>query len=83
MDKVNIMAVVQKNILQTFEDIDAEDLDPQRAMVDYGASSLDIVIAINQSMKDLNITIPRQDLVHVENIDALVALFEKNDTKFA
>ena len=50
------------------------DIDPQKSMAQYNASSLDIVEVVSASLRDLDIDIPRTQMAHLENINQLVDL---------
>ncbi|MCP5082343.1 MAG: acyl carrier protein [Alphaproteobacteria bacterium] len=72
MDRAEILSVIKRNILEIVEDIDESDLDPQKSMKDYGATSLDIVEVVSSSMRELRVKVPRSELNSIENIDGLV-----------
>ncbi|MBU1076308.1 MAG: acyl carrier protein [Spirochaetes bacterium] len=75
MDKAKVIEVIKKHILDNLEDINAEDIDPSKAMSDYGANSLDIIEIVSTSMRELNIKIPRSELAELKNIDELADKF--------
>lgn len=75
MDRDQIMAVVLKHIRLNVDNIDGVQIDPSRSMVDYSASSLDIVEVVSASMRELQIRVPRTELIKLKNINELVDLF--------
>jgi acyl carrier protein len=75
MDREEILAVVIKHIRQNVDGIENIDLDPNRSMSEYNASSLDIVEIVSSSMRELQIRIPRTQLANLKNINDLVDLF--------
>lgn len=78
MTKEQVIAVIKKNILDNLEDLKEEEIDPKKAMKDYGANSLDIIEIVSCSMRELNIKIPRSELVDIKNIDELADTFMKH-----
>ena len=75
VDREEILAVVVKHLRQNVSDLADEEIDPSKSMVDYGASSLDIVEVVSGSMRELRIKVPRTELVDLKNIDELVDKF--------
>jgi len=75
MDKKAIIDVIKKHILENLEDLKEEEIDPQKAMSDYGANSLDIIEIVSSSMRELKIKIPRSELTDIKNIDELADKF--------
>lgn len=75
MTKEEIIGVIKKNILDNLEDLNEEDIDPSKAMKDFGANSLDIIEIVSCSMRELNIKIPRSELADLKNIDELADKF--------
>lgn len=78
MTKEQVIAVIKKNILDNLEDLKEEEIDPKKAMKDFGANSLDIIEIVSCSMRELNIKIPRSELVDIKNIDELADTFMKH-----
>ena len=75
MTKDEIIDVIKKNIVENLDDVNIEDIDPERTMKDYGANSLDIIEVVSCSMRELNIKIPRSELADIKNIDGLADKF--------
>ena len=81
MTKGEIIDVIKKNIVENLDDVESEEIDPQRTMKDYGANSLDMIEVVSCSMRDLNIKIPRSELADLKNIDELADKFYEHAGK--
>jgi acyl carrier protein len=77
MDQSEILRVVRKHLTRNVDGLEHVEIDPSKSMVEYGASSLDIVEVVSASMRELGIKIPRTRLSQVKNINGLVALFSE------
>ena len=75
MTKEEIIEVIKRNIVENLDDVEIEEIDPQRTMKDYGANSLDMIEVVSCSMRELNIKIPRSELADIKNIDELADKF--------
>jgi len=75
MTKDDIIDVIKRNIVENLDDVEIEEIDPQKTMKDYGANSLDMIEVVSCSMRELNIKIPRAELADVKNIDELADKF--------
>ncbi|MAG13736.1 MAG: acyl carrier protein [Spirochaetales bacterium] len=75
MTKDEIIDVIKKNIVENLDDVEVEEIDPQKTMKDYGANSLDMIEVVSCSMRELNIKIPRAELAEIKNIDDLADKF--------
>ena len=75
MTKEEIIDVIKKNIVDNLDDVEMEEIDPQKTMKDYGANSLDMIEVVSCSMRELNIKIPRSELAEIKNIDELAQKF--------
>ena len=75
MTKEEIIDVIKKNIVDNLDDVEIEEIDPQKTMKDYGANSLDMIEVVSCSMRELNIKIPRSELAEIKNIDELAQKF--------
>lgn len=75
MTKEEIIDVIKKNIVDNLDDVEQEEIDPQKTMKDYGANSLDMIEVVSCSMRELNIKIPRSELADIKNIDELAQKF--------
>ena len=72
--KEKVMQVVKDNILDNLEDIEEDDIQPEKSMKELGANSLDIVEVVSCSMRDLKVKVPRSELAELKNIGELVDL---------
>lgn len=72
MTRDDILDIIKANFVEIIEDLDPADLDPSKSMMDYGATSLDLVEVVSASMRELRVKIPRSDLNEITNIDGLV-----------
>ena len=77
MTKDQIIDVIKQNIVDNLDDVEYEQIDPQKTMKDYGANSLDIIEVVSCSMRELNIKIPRTELADIKNIDELADKFKE------
>lgn len=77
MTKDEIIEVIKRNIVENLDDVEIEQIDPQKTMKDYGANSLDIIEVVSCSMRELNIKIPRSELADIKNIDGLADKFHE------
>ena len=74
MNKDAIFAVVKANVLKVLPDVRADDVTPDKSLVDLGANSVDRVEVFMYSMEALNLKIPRLELHGVRNLAGLVDL---------
>lgn len=75
MTKDEIIDVIKRNIVENLDDVEIDEIDPQRTMKDYGANSLDMIEVVSCSMRELNIKIPRAELADIKNIEELADKF--------
>lgn len=75
MTKEDIIEVIKQNIVDNLEDVEIDEIDPQKTMKDYGANSLDIIEVVSCSMRELKIKIPRSELADIKNIEELADKF--------
>jgi acyl carrier protein/polyketide biosynthesis acyl carrier protein len=75
MTKAEVIDVIKRNIQENLDDIDGQDIDPQKSMKEYGANSLDMIEVVSCSMRELSIKIPRSELADIANIDELADKF--------
>jgi acyl carrier protein len=75
MTKEEIIDVIKQNIVDNLDDVEIDQIDPQRTMKDYGANSLDMIEVVSCSMRELKIKIPRAELADIKNIDELADKF--------
>ena len=60
-----VLAVVKRYLIEVIEGLTEQDIDLQRSIADSGANSLEIVEVISCSMRDLGVSIPRDELGHL------------------
>jgi len=70
-----IASIVKKHIVNAVAGIDESNMDLQKSMTDYGASSLDIVSVVSGAMRELKIKIPRTERKNIKNINGLIDMF--------
>ncbi len=75
MTKENVMQVIKRNIVENLDDVEENEIVPEKSMKDYGANSLDMIEVVSCSMRELKIKIPRAELADIENIDQLADKF--------
>ncbi len=80
MQHAEILNVVKKYLAHAVDNVAVEQIDPQKSMIEYGATSLDIVEVVSSSMRELKIKIPRTELSNITNISGLVDIFYKYAT---
>lgn len=74
MERDKVLNVILKNLKLNVDGLEDEDIDTTRSMIDYGASSLDIVEIVSASMRELRIKVPRTELTNLKNINELADL---------
>lgn len=77
MDREEVLATVIKHIRENVDGLEDVEIDPASSMAEYDASSLDIVEIVSASMRELQIRVPRTELVKCQNINDLVDLFDQ------
>ncbi|MEH1967628.1 phosphopantetheine-binding protein [Nostoc sp.] len=77
MDREQILNVVIKHIKLNVDGLENIEIDPQKTILQYGASSLDGVEIVSACMRELKIKIPRTEVSSFKTIDDLVELFTK------
>ncbi len=75
MEREVILEVIEKHLKKSVAGL-SETIDPNKALTDYGANSLDIVEIVSGTMRELKIKIPRTELSEITNIAGLVDKFE-------
>ncbi len=76
MNRDEIFAVIQKNVLDILFELDPSAVTPEGNLTDLGANSLDRADIVTQSMEDLNLNIPLVELGKVKDIPGLIGLFD-------
>ena len=73
MSKEQIYETLKKDILDQLEDeVEESEIDKEKSMVELGATSLDIVEIVSNTMRELKVKVPRDELAKLKNIDELV-----------
>ena len=73
MTKDEIFAVLKKYILEQLEDeVEESEITINKSMLDLGANSLDIVEIVSNTMRELQIKIPRDELAKIDTMEGLV-----------
>jgi acyl carrier protein len=77
MTREEIFDVVKQNILEIIVRVAGTDILESSSMRDFGADSLEIVEVVSRSMKQLQIRVPRRELMGLENLGELVDVFAR------
>ena len=67
-----IFEVIRKNLCEILPELESVDIDPRQSMKDLGANSLDRADVVLQTMGDLQVSFPLNELAGVENIQGLI-----------
>ena len=78
ISREEVLEVVKGHLVDTIEELEGVEIDPERSMKDLGANSLDIVEVVSCSMRQLKIKVPRSELNQLTNINELVAMLHKH-----
>ena len=74
MTEEQVFQVLKKHILDQLEDeVEEADVVMEASMVEMGANSLDIVEIVSNTMRELKVKVPRDELAKLKNIGELVA----------
>ena len=72
MSKDDVFAVLKKYIMEQLEDeVEEADIVINKSMLDLGANSLDIVEIVSNTMRELKIKIPRDELAKIDTMEGL------------
>ncbi len=72
MNKQDVQNLVLKNMKMNIDNLEGLEIDTQKSMAAYGASSIDMIEVVAASMRNLKIRVPRTKLITLKNIDELV-----------
>lgn len=75
MTRFEVIEVIKRIIADNLDDMNVDNIDPQKSMKDYGANSLDMIEVVSCSMRELNIKVPRAELAEIQDIDGLADKF--------
>ena len=82
MTQEEVFDVLKKHILDQLEDEgEEEEIDIEKSMKDLGANSLDIVEIVTNTMRELKIKIPRDELATINTMKGLVAAMTEYKNK--
>jgi acyl carrier protein len=77
MEREQILNIVTKHIKLNVGGLEDTVIDPSRSMVDFGASSLDIVEIVGMILRELEVRIPRTEFADLKNINEFVDVLHK------
>jgi len=73
MSKKEVFEVLKKNVLDILEDeVQESDVTIEKSMVDLGANSIDIVQIVSNTMRELKVKVPREELSRLSNMEEFV-----------
>ena len=72
MNKEDVQNLVLANMKLNIDNLEGLEIDTQKSMAAYGASSIDMIEVVAASMRKLKIRVPRTKLITLRNIDELV-----------
>ena len=75
MTRDEIVELITEELAEQLDDVDAELLEPDLSMRDFGANSLDVIEVVTSVMRQLDIKIPRSKLADIETINGLADKF--------
>ena len=75
MTKEKVFEVLKKYILEQMEDeVEESQVTIEKSMFDLGANSLDVVEIVTNTMRELKVKVPRDELSKVGSMQGLVDL---------
>ena len=77
MKREDVWEVIKKHLNNTLDELEDEEIDTSKSMVDLGANSLDIVEIVSSSIRELKIKVPRAELNDLKTMDELINLLHK------
>jgi polyketide biosynthesis acyl carrier protein len=78
MTKDEVFAVLKKYILEQLEDeVNESDIVLSKSIADLGANSLDIVEIISNTMRELNVKVPRDELAKANTMGDISVIITK------
>lgn len=72
MNRQDVQNLVLTNMKMNIDNLEGLEIDTQKSMATYGASSIDMIEVVAASMRKLKIRVPRTKLITLQNIDELV-----------
>ena len=78
MTQEEVFEALKKNILDQLEDeVEEKDIVIEKSMFDLGANSLDIVEIVTNTMREIKVKIPRDELAEIKTMKGLVEAMTK------
>ena len=82
MTQEEVFDVLKKHILDQLEDeVDEAEIDIEKSMFDLGANSLDNVEIVTNTMRELKIKIPRDELGSITTMKGLVVAMTEHKNR--
>jgi acyl carrier protein len=82
MTQEEIFAVLKRHIMAQLEDeVEEKDVVIEKSMLDIGANSLDIVEIVTNTMRELKIKVPRDELASIDTMKGLVEAMTRHENK--
>lgn len=77
----SVFEVVKSNVLGVMIDLDPGDVTLESNLTDLGANSVDRVEIVVNSMADLGVKVPREELQGIANLRGLVDVLERHTNR--
>jgi acyl carrier protein len=77
MTREDVLAVLMKNIADVLPEMKGVKIDPKKTNRELGVSSLDLVMIVANTTRDLKVKVPPADLTNVTSLDGLVDVLVK------
>ncbi len=77
MNRQDVQDLVLSNMKMNIDNLEGLEIDTQKSMAAYGASSIDMIEVVAASMRKLKIRVPRTKLITLRNIDELVDMLHE------
>lgn len=77
MTREEILKVIKSNLFALAPEMEGKDISNIVSIKELGLDSLEIIEIISRSMKQLQIKIPRPELMQVQSFEGLIDIFEK------
>lgn len=77
MTRDEILAVLKSNLYALAPEMEKKDILKVTTIKELGLDSLEIIEIISRSMKQLQIKVPRPELMQIQSFEQLLDIFEK------
>lgn len=77
MTRDEVLAVLMKNIADVLPEMKGVKIDPKKTNRELGVNSLDLVMIVTNTTRDLKVKVPSAELGKVTNLDGLVDVLVK------